>query len=306
MNHIPQFPLFKKVELSDRAAYEKYYSQFEPYSDFSFNNMWIWFNQQGNLGFSFHEDSLIVRFDNPFDSDRINYTLIGKRNCGKALHRLLRWQQAMHLDKRVVMVPEIVIKNLGQIHAPLNISEDIDNLDYVCDVDRMSSPSGKDFVKYRHALTHFKTHYEDGLSVQVANLADTSQRTELINSLHTWDSTYRQSDQSRLEGAALDRLFVLADILPVNCLVVRHNDKIISFAIFQIAPQPSYAIVNHLKCNNEYRYIFDATFSYLINELSSRNIHYVNIEQDLGIPGLREHKRRLRPVLYLRRYTVNG
>jgi len=42
----------------------------------------------------------------------------------------------------------------------------------------------------------------------------------------------------------------------------------------------------------------------LARELAAAGVHTMNVEQDLGIPGLREHKERQRPVAILKKYTV--
>ncbi|MGA9396241.1 MAG: hypothetical protein WCA83_14480 [Azonexus sp.] len=39
---IPDFPEFKPLELTDRAAIEAVVHAFPPYSDFSFTNLYAW------------------------------------------------------------------------------------------------------------------------------------------------------------------------------------------------------------------------------------------------------------------------
>lgn len=39
---IPEFPEFKKLELSDEEKIEKITKKFPPYSDFNFVSMWSW------------------------------------------------------------------------------------------------------------------------------------------------------------------------------------------------------------------------------------------------------------------------
>ena len=39
---LPEFPQFKKLELSDKEEVEKFTSKFPPYSDFNFVSMWSW------------------------------------------------------------------------------------------------------------------------------------------------------------------------------------------------------------------------------------------------------------------------
>src|SRR3989338_2938897 len=39
---IPQFPQFKRVEITDREAVEAHTHKYEPYSDFNFTSLWAW------------------------------------------------------------------------------------------------------------------------------------------------------------------------------------------------------------------------------------------------------------------------
>jgi hypothetical protein len=44
----------------------------------------------------------------------------------------------------------------------------------------------------------------------------------------------------------------------------------------------------------------------LAQNVRTTQIEYVNMEQDLGIPGLRRHKSLWRPTAYLRKYTIQA
>ena len=58
---IPEFPQFKKLELSDRKDLEKFTSKFPPYSDFNFVSMWAW-DTKGEMQISQLNGNLVVQF----------------------------------------------------------------------------------------------------------------------------------------------------------------------------------------------------------------------------------------------------
>lgn len=304
LHWLPEFPAFKTITLSDRTAYDAFYKQFKPYSDFSFNNLWVWFNQDGGLAMARHNGNVVVRFNDPFDGGALVYSVFGNEKCGVTIDRLLRWQHAMGIERRIAMVPEVTIENINKHVLGFTYVEDLDNRDYIYDIAAMHAAAGRRYMKYRHALSYFKNHYSATTEVLPINIHDMKERVRLINQLHMWESTYRQTNQAMVEGAALDRLFVCADQLPVNCQGLYVDGKLQSFALYQLTSNDEYVIVNHLKCNNAYNYIFDVTISQLVAMFHATGRRYMNLEQDLGIPGLRTHKERLRPVGYLNRYTI--
>lgn len=306
IDRFPTFPRFKKVSLEDRPAYEAFYSQFDPYSDFSFNNLWVWFGANNNLAISKFEDFLIIQLGDSFHNGNRSYTLLGKGNPKKVIQRVFRWQKAMLLPQQLVMVPKVAVEYLINHDGDIKVEEDEDNRDYVYDIAKMYECEGKDYVKYRHALHYFAGHYSNDIEIRQIDLSARSNRVKLINSLHSWNNSYNQVNQAQLEGAALDKLLRDCDELPVYALGLYIDEKLEAFSLYQLLQEhkPKFAIINHLKCNNDYSYIFDLMISKIVEQLHGQGIAMINLEQDLGLPGLRTHKERLRPTHYLRRYTV--
>jgi hypothetical protein len=304
MDDIPEFPLFRSVKLSDRLSYEEFYKSFEPYSDFCFNNLWVWFNQLGQLAFSEHNGNLVIRLINPFNNNEEQYSVLGINHCEQTFKVVFEWQRQKGIKQQLTMVPQAVLSSALKISKPFfDYTEDPDNRDYIYDVETTYESKGGKYEKYRHALSYFSNYYSEPQFMEI-DLKDYKQRILLINRLHTWDTTYRQSDQARIEGAAIDRYLFFADDLPVKCLGMFMDGALESFALYQLLPQKNFAAVNHLKANNAFNYIFDITFSQLIKIFHQTGIRFVSLEQDLGLPGLRTHKERLRPSQYLYRYTV--
>jgi hypothetical protein len=304
MHNIPNFPTFKNLTLEDKDAYDLFYKKLGPYSDFSFNNLWIWYNTQNEIGISNCDNCIILRINNPFDRQE-EYCLIGCGECSNAISQLFKWQKLHDIEPKIVMVPEVVIKNLFPTESRyIHYKEDVNNNDYIYDIEAMYSATGSSYVKYRNALSKFRRSYSEDLSVLNIDVKNLSNKVLLINSLHCWESTYRQNQQAQLEGAALDAYLRYADQLSVNCVGIFITGKLCAFSLYQLLPENGYAIVNNLKCNYAYNYIFDFTFSQIIRILHEKKITYVNLEQDLGIQGLRIHKQRLQPVKYLKRYTL--
>lgn len=71
---IPEFPNFKKIELSDQKEIESFTSKFPPYSDFNFTSLWSW-DTHTNMQISILNKNLVIRF-NDYLSDSFFYSLL--------------------------------------------------------------------------------------------------------------------------------------------------------------------------------------------------------------------------------------
>ena len=306
MSYFSPFPYFQKLKLTDKKEYLEYYAGFDAYCDFSINNLWAWFNMHDTLSVAELHGNLVFSLDNPFDHDKHDFSVLGKNKPEHTLHRILRWQKSMGLPAKLIMVPEIMVETLHPHSKSLLILADRDNSDYVCEVERSYDAHGSIYTKYRNAVSNF-TRNNAEITIKEIDLSkvDRIEKMRLINTLHRWDSTYRQSEQSRIEGASIDRcLNYSSDLLPVQCLQIYVGNELASFILYHYPPQKDYALGNYLRCNYEFHNIYDFAFSQFIKILHDRGITYANIEQDLGIPGIRKHKEKSNPAFFLNRYTV--
>src|SRR3989338_6915620 len=75
---IPEFPQFKKLELSDKADVEKFTLPYSPYSDFNFTGTWSW-DVRDKMQISQLNTNYVIRFIN-YISGEAFYTFLGKNN----------------------------------------------------------------------------------------------------------------------------------------------------------------------------------------------------------------------------------
>lgn len=304
MNSFPQFPEFRKVTFKDRAAYEAFYKEFDPYSDFSFNDLMIWLNYNDDLAISSDEGNLVFRFSNPFEGNAVAYTLLGRGGCESTIRKIFALQREQGLEPGLSMVPEVVIDNIAlKSLKNFDFYEDRDNRDYIFRVPDVYRANGQKFADFRHKINYFLKKYSDELVFREMDLRDPAERNIVRAALATW-STNDLGKRQTLENAALDTYLQHAEELSPSCIGLFIKGKLASFSIFHLPPQKGYAIGNHMKYNPEYRYIFDFTYFCTINWMHAHGIEYVNGEQDLGIPGLRIHKQEMQPCRFLRRYVI--
>lgn len=306
----PEFPIFRKLVTEDRAAYLRYYKRAEPYSDFSFNNLLVWLDINNDLEIARHHECLVLRFSNPFEEGKQAYTIIGNQGCRQAVTEIFEHLRLTGQEPRMVMVPECVISDIlsgPMLPQNLVIRANVDHRDYVYDIKNTLELKGKVFAELRHSLNVFDREYGDRASIKTLSLNELSTKHVLMDALKKWHeaSSFTKNDPRFEEAEALKRYFSFIDACPAKCLAFFLDEKLFGFSIFHLPPQKGWAIGNHIKCDPSVRYAFDFMVYATMSVLHKEGIEYVNGEQDLGIGGLRTHKRQLGPVDYLYRYDIS-
>jgi hypothetical protein len=201
------------------------------------------------------------------------------------------------------MVPGATIEALKN---PDNytIQLDQDNSDYILSSSRLASLEGTLMGKVRRKVNKFSHEYEGRIKLIELDLARYENKKLIINSTHLWNHVYTHNDQERAEGIALDRALRLAEVVDFKCLALFIDGSLQGYCIFRILPQSGWASMPHTKISNNQPFAFDFLVHKAAKLLHDKNIKYINFEQDLGLPGLRQHKQDLRPLGQLFKYTV--
>lgn len=297
----PKFPDFRKFSANDNEAYVRYYSQLDaPYSDFSIDDIYIWLNYHHDLEVSELHGNIIFRFTNIIDRDTFYYSLVGISNIENTINGLRQ------VTQKLAYVPECTAKLIDKIRDPqIEIIEDVNNRDYVYNVDYLLALQGKPYENLRRRINHFKRSYPD-TRVHQFNLEDTSDIRTIQTTIGNWSQreTTARNDPEGWEFNAITAHLNLATQLPVQAYGLYINDQLANINIFHLPPHKDWLIFNHIKCDYDYKDIYGYAFYSLFLVAQSQGIKWVNFEQDLGIEGLRRIKTFFRPAQYLQRYTV--
>src|SRR6185436_18619332 len=108
---IPEFPEFKKLELTDKEEVEKFTSKFPPYSDFNFVSMWSW-DIKGEMRLSMLNGNLVVRFTD-YLTGELFYSFLGNSKVNETAEMLINFSRKEGLGAKLRLVPEDSIKGLN-------------------------------------------------------------------------------------------------------------------------------------------------------------------------------------------------
>lgn len=300
---LPKFPEFKKLELSDQEDVEKYSSQYFPFSDFNFCNVWAW-DINGKIRISQLCDNLVIVHED-FRTDGKVYSFLGNNNLKGTLEEVFAYiDNSDDTQAKVGLVPEDSIKDIDL--NQYNIEIDFNSCDYIYDLEQLATYPGNKYAKKRKRLASFLKGYRDVHS-RIVDLKDVQIRNSILGLVYHWaQSKDNDSDIHLLlsqEYRAINK-FLKTEFNNAVCLGVFHGKKLIGFNIMLFLPNKG-AIGLFLKYDKTYiginEFIMRDSAEYLLRQ----GCTFVNGQEDLGIDGLRISKNSYNPVKMLRKYTIS-
>ena len=126
-------------------------------------------------------------------------------------------------------------------------------------------------------------------------------REEIDQLRTTW--TYNKGMSLPNEKAALERLLAISTALHLLGTGVYQHDRLIAFSIVELLGG-GYAMGHFAKCDTGFNGLSHYLYQATARATSDRGCRYLNVQEDLGIAGLRAFKMLLRPVSFLKKYAV--
>ncbi len=299
---IPEFPEFKKLELSDKEEVEKITGKFPPYSDFNFVSMWSW-DIKGEMRISLLNGNLVVRFTDYITGEPF-YSFLGDSKVNETAETLLESSKEEGLEPVLKLMPEDVAKVLTP--DKFKVKEDRDNFDYIFNVEHLSSLKGSKYETHRNQINQFSKKHVNW-KAEVISFQEMHHKKDILNLYEEWlknrggnflDKEYKN------EFLALNRLLSMEDFKRHNlvCFAVYVEEKLIGFIINEYTKDHS--IIHFEKAHIDYK----GAYSFLMQQnskiLHSFNLKHLNFEQDLGVEALKFTKNKLGPSHFLKKYLV--
>jgi len=299
---IPEFPNFKKLELSDKKEIEKIFSKFPPYSVFNFTNLWAW-DIRADRKIAKLNGNLVVRFTD-YETKEPFLSFLGVNKCESTAFTLLSFAGSSNISPKLRFITEESSMRLQS--ANLLVKEDRDNFDYFFSTAELAKLQGIKFKKHRNLARRFSEKYPDA-AFQLKDLSDLSIQNKLHLVLRQWEQRKKMQNKAcdlKFEEKALNRLLKNAKSHKLILSCVFLHDALLGFSIDEVLPGRN-AIAHFIKADNSFRGIYEFFNRELAQYLTTLNIFLWNWQQDLNIKNLRETKLGYRPIAFLKRYTVS-
>ena len=111
---------------------------------------------------------------------------------------------------------------------------------------------------------------------------------------------------TEFEYKALNKLLSSSvDIKFISALGVFCDEELIAFSISDFI-KDDFAYIHFMKANTNYKGCFQFMMKETVSYFHSKEIKFINVGPDLGIPSLKYFKLSYRPVNFLKKYTIES
>jgi len=288
-----QYPVLKRLDHSDREIiswYAKKYNQFS--CEFSFPSLYLW-DDIYHYKLSFFNDWLIV-FDTRYD-----YILMpmGEDIAPSGLLTLSTSLKQDGYSGNISNVPPEFIERHPELGHYYDIENERGLAEYIYSTEKLVALRGKKLRKKKNHISQFLQKYPD---YQVRPMDSTAVRKDclaMFESMLAENQTV--SDSIREEATVIRKGFESFDSIPLEGIAIYINNdtesKLVCFSVYSRLNKDIFTI-HFEKINYSYRGAAQ-TINWETAKVLKDKCRYINREQDLGIPGLRQAKLSYEPEL---------
>jgi len=299
---LPLFPAFEKLCIEHKEPIQEITKQYPPFSDFNFFSMWC-YNTDGNCQVSVLNNSLIAKMKD-YTSNKYFFTFLGDHDAEDVIEKLLKLAKTeKNTDRTLRMIPSINIERNENISRTFALQEDIDNFDYILSIEELAKLEGNKYYPHRNLVRRFAKQYPEHEKV-VLDLCNKAVQKDILELFLSWEHEKGLKRKDSInELIALKRGLEAAKHFDLYGLGIYFNNKLVAFSIEEKVSD-DYVVAHFGKATKQYLGIYDYIETESAKYYHSKNLKYLNYEQDLGIPGLRKAKLLWHPVKFLKKYII--
>lgn len=298
MTHPPLFPVFKPLELDDRDFLQPRLWTYQPAtSELTFTNLFIW-RKNYNLSWCLKDDCLVFRSDSP--QDPWFFPPVGPSSRADLCRDLLTWLK----DERGVPDPRLerVDRRLLEkvtVTGDFSAEPARDHFDYVYAIPDLISLAGRKYHNKRNHLNSFQgAHRHRHEPLRPAHLP------ACLDLAEKWCEIKRCAEDLSLmeEWGAVTEALTHFQALGLVGGVVFVEDRLEAFTLGEKLNATT-VVIHVEKANPEIRGLYTAINQAFL-ENAWQELPWVNREQDLGEPGLRQAKLSYHPHHLEEKFTL--
>ena len=285
------YPQFRALQLADAGIFDRAFARRAPeISEFTFTNLYAWRGAY-KLQAAVFEQLLIVRSD--AEKQKRFFEPIGVGDIRGAVEYILKDTGAVF-----IRIPETT-KALFDGDSRYRVEPDPDNSDYVFRMQDLVNLAGRKYDGKRNLIKKFKSAY----SYEYIRL-DSSSVSRALEFEEAWCSIKDCDSVTGLnnERQAIREMVNNFSAFNLRAGAVQTGGVIRALAIGQKL-KPDTLVMHVLKADPAAVGLYQT----MCNEFLARegsDCDYVNLEQDLGVEGLRKAKLSYHPAAMIRKYTL--
>lgn len=298
---------FKTLTLADADTIQNFVNKYEPYSDFNFISLYSW-SLHSQIAYAMADDAIFLSLPDYITQQKI-YSFLSYANPEKNLDLLLSWMRSNSLQPKLDLLPEFMKHrlemHLSALSADYTIADNRDAYDYVISPAKVAEALGAEYSDLRYKISKFdRLHGEKISSVDFdpRNPEDVRRASRLAN---RWAERKKARNELYEDELYAFNRFLLAAQYTDSMLYTAYemDGELVGLASIEVVNE-SYAVGHFLKSDVSVSGIYYKLVHDMCRQLRELGVRYLNIEQDLGIGGLRDAKLKLRPVAFLKKFSL--
>lgn len=297
MKAMPEFPKKRPIELGDKSAFAALFKKYPPLiSEFTFTNLFAW-RHAYRFCVSALEDFLLII---SLKGDALHiFDPLGPADKKQAvIHKCLSSSLQGRAIK-FIRLPEATAA-LFKGDSCFKVEEDRNNFDYLYLTRDLTEIKGKDFDGKRNFIKRFKERYSFRYKrITKANVKECLSFQEewcLAKDCQRTEGLEREKEAMREMLENFESLGIQGGMLDINKRVgaVTLGEKL----------NPQTFVIHMEKANDSFIGIYQAVNQFFAAD-AAKDLKYINREQDLGVPGLRQAKESYHPCAMVKKYTLS-
>lgn len=298
---IPEFPEFREPMLPDSDEFHLLAEQTQPMvSELTFTNVYVWRNYynfrlsslNGSICILAQRDNLPF-FMQPVSGNDISDTI-------KKLADYLREQGNPPVFSRL---PEDTARQVADVLQDAEIEEDRDNADYLYLSSDLANLPGRKYHKKKNHIARFKEshsfEYRRLTSDLIQPAKDLQCRWCKVRGCFTPEHT-----SLAMEHTAIMETLDNYDQLRAVGGAILIDGNMVGFTIGEPLNNDTF-VIHFEKASPDYQGVYQILNQQFSSDVGA-DFTYINREQDLGEPGLRQAKSSYHPDHLLMKYTVKA
>ena len=289
---IPTYPVFRPLVLEDKKVFDAAFAAFPPEnSEYTFTNLFSWRIQHG-FCVSRVGGMLILAAEK--HGQKEYYPPIGAGDARAVIRRILA-----DTKSRFVRIPENMLSAVAR-DPDIKAVEDRDNADYVFFTKDLIELKGRRYDAKRNFIKHFKSAYRfDYVPVTEAEIG------EVLRFQNVWcvEKGCGQSKSLQDEAEAVRTMLAHLRLFSLKAGALAVDGAICAVCIAEALNHET-LVIHALKGAKGMNGIYPTLFNEFLRREAAA-YRYINMEQDLGVPGLRASKESYQPVRMTRKFTLS-
>ncbi len=277
---------FKPITPADKAVYKTYLMNGTTRGcEYSFANLSMWGRQSGTI---LHDHLVLF---SQFNRRSVYPYPIGSGDKKKVLDAIITDAKERGIPCRITGLNADAVETLEKLYpAQFRFHSDRDSFDYVYEIDKLATLSGKKYQAKRNHINRFRDAYPD-YRVEPLTEANLSVAIKMAETWYEQKNVENPESDFHMEKAALAKAFRHYHDLDMEGLLLWGEDKLLgitlgsplSFDTFDIHFEKAFSDVQGAYA------IINQEFARYLKEKYPQ-IRYLDREEDMGIEGLRKSK----------------